>query len=57
MQKKFKLIKKECGSFNKYLQSLKPLRDKEAIKRLADEFHHFGEYSSEYFLHSVGYWK
>lgn len=55
--KRFKLIKKEFGTFAQYLQSLKTLRDKEAIKRLANEFNHFGEYSSEYFLHSVGYWK
>ena len=55
--KRFKLIKKEFSTFAQYLQSLKTLNDKKAIKTLADKFNHFGEYSAEYFLHSVGYWE
>ncbi len=53
----FKEIKGEYVSFRDYLASLKQMSDKKAIKALAKKFNHFGEYSAEYFLHSVGYWR
>lgn len=52
---RFKAIRNECGSFANYLKALKLLSDRKAIQTLASGFYHLGEYSAEYFLHSVGY--
>lgn len=49
----FKRIVEEYGSFSAYLAKFKS--EKEAVKELAKIFKHLGEYSAEYFLHSVGY--
>jgi len=54
---KFKTIRRNYRSFYHYLETLKTSSDKGAIKRLANDFKHLGEYSAEYFLHSIGYWK
>jgi DNA-3-methyladenine glycosylase I len=50
----FERIQKHHGSFQNFLGSLKG-KKKEAINILTKRFRHLGEYSSEYFLHSVGY--
>lgn len=54
---KFKMVKQKYGSFAQYLGTLKPLSERKVIATLSSEFNHFGKYSAEYFLHSVGYWK
>ncbi|KPV62132.1 MAG: 3-methyl-adenine DNA glycosylase I [Candidatus Bathyarchaeota archaeon BA1] len=55
--KEFQKIKVEHGSFSNFLKSLKTMEDKDALKALTRRFKHVGEYTAEYFLHSVGYWK
>jgi DNA-3-methyladenine glycosylase I len=53
--KEFQKIKQDFGSFSNFLKSLKRLNNKEAIKELAKQFKHIGEYTAEYYLHCVGY--
>jgi len=53
----FQKILIEFGTFSNYLESLKKLEDKNAIKEFAKRFKHIGEYTAEYYLHSVGYWE
>ncbi len=48
----FQKIKRAHQSFANYLKSLE---GKEATKTLVKKFEHLGEYSAEYYLHSVGY--
>ncbi|MGQ9461271.1 MAG: DNA-3-methyladenine glycosylase I [Candidatus Bathyarchaeaceae archaeon] len=55
--KEFQKIIKEHGSFANFLKSLKATEDKETLKILTKKFKHVGEYTAEYYLHSVGYWK
>jgi len=55
--KKFQEIKQNFGSFSNFLKSLKRLKDKDAIKQITEHFKHVGEYTAEYYLHCVGYWK
>jgi len=50
----FLKIAKEYGSFKNYLKKLRKLSPKEKLKKLRENFHRTGEYSAEYFLHSVG---
>ena len=47
----------EAGSFSNFLRSLKGMGDKEAIRKLTQRFSQVGEYTAEYYLHSIGYWK
>ena len=54
--KEFEKIKQEFGSFQKFLKTLKNMENSKAIKLVAQRFAYLGEYSAEYFLHSVGYW-
>lgn len=53
--REFQRIKIDFGDFSEFLESLKRGKNKEAIKQLTKRFKHFGEYTSEYYLHSVGY--
>jgi DNA-3-methyladenine glycosylase I len=55
--KKFQEIRQNFGSFSNFLKSLKWLKDKDAIKQITKQFKHVGEYTAEYYLHSIGYWK
>lgn len=50
--REFQMIRQDFGGFSKFLKNL---NDKEAIKQLTKQFKHLGEYSAEYYLHSVGY--
>ncbi len=50
--KEFKKIESEYGSFE---NCLKNIPEKKAIKFLVQRFAYLGEYSAEYFLHSIGY--
>lgn len=54
--KEFQKIKKEYGSFPKFLESLKNVKDKEVFKLLMKRFKHVGDYTAEFYLHCVGYW-
>lgn len=53
----FQRIRQEYGSFSNFLDSLKTMRHDETFKVLTKRFRHIGDYTAEYFLHSVGYWK
>jgi len=53
--KEFQKIKKEYGSFSNFLRSLRQMKDEEVIESLVERFKHVGEYTAEYYLHSVGY--
>jgi len=53
--KQFQEIKKEHGSFGNFLKSLKLIRDEEVLKLLTKRLKHSGNYTAEYYLHSVGY--
>lgn len=55
--KEFQKIKKEYGSFFNFLNSLKQMKDKEVFKLLMERFKHVGDYTAEFYLHCVGYWK
>ncbi|MFQ6127257.1 MAG: DNA-3-methyladenine glycosylase I [Candidatus Heimdallarchaeota archaeon] len=55
--KEFQKIKKENGSFESFFKSLKLMKDKEVLKLLTKRFKHLGNYTAEYYLHSVGYWE
>jgi DNA-3-methyladenine glycosylase I len=54
--KEFENIKQNKGSFSNFLKLLKRKGSKEVIKTLSRHFSHIGEYTAEYYLHSVGYW-
>lgn len=47
-------ITKKSGSFENYLKNLRTLREKERIKEIKNCFVGIGDYSAEFFLHSVG---
>ena len=53
--KEFESIKQNKGSFSNLLKSLKGMENKKANKKLIHQFSHMGEYSVEYYLHSVGH--
>lgn len=53
--KRFEEIKQNFGSFSSFLKSLKRLKDKDVIAKIAKQFKHVGRYTAEYYLHSVGY--
>jgi DNA-3-methyladenine glycosylase I len=55
--RKFQEIRQNFGSFSNFLKSLKRLKDRDAIKQITKQFKHVGEYTAEYYLHSIGYWK
>ncbi|MBA7502159.1 hypothetical protein ES706_00741 [subsurface metagenome] len=55
--KEFQKISKKYSSFSNFLKSLKAMKDKEVFKVLMKRFKHVGEYTAEYYLHCVGYWK
>jgi DNA-3-methyladenine glycosylase I len=52
--REFQEIIAEYGSFREFLRVLKKSPKKKRIKELTKRFKHFGKYSAEYFLHSVG---
>lgn len=47
-------IIKKFGSFENYLKKLRTLKEKEKIKEIKNRFVGIGDYSAEFFLHSVG---
>lgn len=53
--REFEKIKRGYGSFSNFLTSLRKSGDKELFKALTKRFKHIGRYTTEYFLHSVGY--
>ena len=55
--REFQKTIQEAGSFSNFLRSLKGRGDKEAIRKLTQRFSHVGEYTAEYYLHSIGYWE
>ena len=55
--KEFENIRQNSGSFSNFLKSLKDMENKEVIKELIQQFSHMREYTAEYYLHSVGYWR
>ena len=54
--REFQNTVQEVGSFLNFLRSLKGRGDKETIRKLAQRFSQVGEYTAEYYLHSIGYW-
>ncbi|MBI4983189.1 DNA-3-methyladenine glycosylase I [Candidatus Woesearchaeota archaeon] len=55
--KEFQKIKKGFGSFSRFLDLLNQMKEKDVFKLLMKRFKHVGEYTAEYYLHSVGYWR
>jgi DNA-3-methyladenine glycosylase I len=53
--KEFKSIAGEHGSFDAFLETLRPLPKPEQIKALTTRFKHVGPETANYFLHSVGF--
>lgn len=53
--REFEKIKRELGSFSNFLKSYKTSEKEELPNALAKRFKHIGSYTTEYFLHSVGY--
>lgn len=51
----FQRIIKEYCSFQNFLRSLKAMGDREVLKALAKRFRYIGDYTAEYYLHSVGH--
>lgn len=47
-------IIKKSGSFENYLKNLRTLREREKIKEIKKLFSGIGDYSAEFFLHSMG---
>lgn len=47
-------ITKNFGSFENYLKTLRTLRENEKIKKIKNRLVGIGDYSAEFFLHSVG---
>jgi DNA-3-methyladenine glycosylase I len=54
--KEFQRIQNEYGSFAHFLDSLRHMTNTEVLKVLTKQFKHVGNYTAEYYLHSVGYW-
>jgi len=53
--KEFRAIEKEFGSFSGFLETLRPLSEKQRVKALSKRFKQVGPETAEYFLHSVGF--
>jgi DNA-3-methyladenine glycosylase I len=53
--REFEKIKREYGSFSNLLNSFKKSEKEELPDALTKKFKHIGPYTTEYFLHSVGY--
>lgn len=53
--KEFRAIEKEQGSFARFLETLRPLSEKERVKALSKRFKQVGPETAGYFLHSVGF--
>jgi 3-methyladenine DNA glycosylase Tag len=53
--REFQKIKREFGSFSNFLKSFKKSEDEELLEALTKKFKRIGFYTTEYFLHSVGY--
>ena len=51
----FRALEKEHGSFRAFLETLKPLGERERLKALAARFKHVGPETADYFLHAVGF--
>lgn len=51
----FRAIEKEFGSFERFLETLRPLSEKERQKILSKRFKQVGPETADYFLHSVGF--
>jgi DNA-3-methyladenine glycosylase I len=45
----------EHGSFRAFLDTLRPLGERERLKALAKRFKHVGPETADYFLHAVGF--
>ena len=53
--KEFRAIGEEHGSFARFLETLRPLTEKERLKALSKRFKQVGPETADYFLHSVGF--
>jgi DNA-3-methyladenine glycosylase I len=53
--REFLAIEEEHGSFKNFLDTLRPLGERERLKALAKRFKHVGPETADYFLHSVGF--
>ena len=53
--KEFLRIEKEHGSFRNFLGYVSKMEDRELRRLLTRRFKHFGIYSADYYLHSVGF--
>ncbi|HYO62542.1 MAG TPA: DNA-3-methyladenine glycosylase I [Pyrinomonadaceae bacterium] len=51
----FRAIESEHGSFRGFLETLRPLSEREKLKALAKHFKQVGPETADYFLHSVGF--
>jgi len=51
----FLALEKEHGSFRAFLETLRPLGERERRKALAAHFKHVGPETADYFLHAVGF--
>ena len=53
--KEFRSIESEHGSFARFLETLRPLSEKERLKALSKRFKQVGPETADYFLHAVGF--
>jgi 3-methyladenine DNA glycosylase Tag len=53
--REFLAVEREYGSFAAFLDTLRPLGERERQKALAKRFKHVGPAAADYFLHSVGF--
>ena len=53
--REFLAVEQEYGSFRAYLDTLRPLGERERLKALAKRFKHVGPETADYFLHAVGF--
>jgi DNA-3-methyladenine glycosylase I len=54
--KEFEMLAREHGSFDAFLDTLKPLTEAEQVKSLTRRFKQVGPETADYFLHSVGFY-
>ena len=54
--REFERIAAEHGSFDAFLETLRPLPEAEQVKSLTRRFKQVGPETADYFLHSVGFW-
>ena len=53
--REFLAVEEEHGSFRDFLDTLRPLAERERLKALAKRFKHVGPETADYFLHAVGF--